>query len=242
MDPLEYGGINNTQIDIEEAAPDLMHLLRMIEIDIEHVFRRRRLYRAGKRMLDIVMSIAALVVLLPFLLLVALVIFIDDPHGSPFYISARCGKDGRQFKFIKFRSMKVGAEQQLDDLLHINEMDGPVFKIKDDPRITRIGRFIRKCSIDELPQLINVIKGEMSLVGPRPPLPREVEQYNAYHMHRLSVRPGLTCYWQVQPNRNAISFDSWVELDMKYILERSMLVDIRLIIKTIGVMVKCEGE
>lgn len=243
MDNYRIEGIDDKAMEIEQGkAPDAIKLLSILETDITKCIEGRRAYKMAKRLFDVFFSAAVLIILMPFLLLLALVIFIDDPHGSPFYISERCGKYGRTFKFIKFRSMRMDAENQLDELLYANEMDGPVFKIKGDPRITRVGRFIRKCSIDELPQLVNVIKGDMSLVGPRPPIPREVEHYNLHQKQRLTVKPGLTCYWQVQPSRNSISFDDWVELDLKYITERSMRVDIGLIFKTIGVMVKFEGE
>lgn len=182
-----------------------------------------------------------LIGLLPFLLIIALVIYIDDPHGSPIFSQIRCGKDERPFKLYKFRSMYVNAEAMLDSLLNQNEMSGPAFKIKDDPRITRIGRFIRKTSIDELPQLVNVLRGEMSIVGPRPPLPREVALYNEYQKQRLSVKPGLTCYWQIQENRNQIDFDEWVEMDLKYIRERSFLVDWKIILHTVKIVVQGLG-
>ncbi len=138
--------------------------------------------------------------------------------------------------------MVPNAEDQLHKLLDKNEMDGPAFKIKNDPRITRIGRIIRRLSIDETPQFINVLKGEMSLVGPRPPIPREVAQYTEYQRQRLSVKPGLTCYWQIQPNRNRLSFDDWVELDLKYIRERSFWVDMKILFKTVGVVLGMTGE
>lgn len=141
----------------------------------------------------------------------------------------------------KFRSMYSNAEEILKDLMGDNEMDGPAFKIKDDPRITRVGRFIRKTSIDELPQLWNVFKGDMSIVGPRPALPREVEQYTELQMQRMLVQPGLTCYWQIQPNRNDISFDEWMALDFKYIEERSFLVDWKIIFLTIKAVACRQG-
>ena len=130
----------------------------------------------------------------------------------------------------------------MGELMNLNEADGPAFKIKDDPRITRFGRFIRKTSIDELPQLWNVIKGDMSIVGPRPPIPREVEQYDEKQMQRLKVVPGLTCYWQIQPARNSLPFQEWMDLDLKYIRERSFRVDLKIILKTAWVMVRGEGE
>ena len=142
----------------------------------------------------------------------------------------------------KFRSMYIDAEDRLEELLELNEADGPAFKIKDDPRITRVGKFIRKTSIDELPQLVNVLKGDMSIVGPRPALPREVEVYNEFQEQRMFITPGLTCYWQIQPNRNDISFNEWVKLDLKYIRERSFWVDWKIIIMTVKAVVCRQGE
>ena len=138
--------------------------------------------------------------------------------------------------------MCADAEKKLDKLLQFNEMEGPAFKMKNDPRITRVGHFLRKTSLDELPQLVNILKGDMSIVGPRPPLPREVAQYTPYQRQRLQVVPGLTCYWQVQPHRNSLSFDEWVDLDVKYIRERSWRIDWKLIFSTFGVMLSGEGE
>lgn len=208
----------------------------------EIIPERTRPYDRVKRVFDVVVAGLALVVLSPALLIIALIIFLDDPHGSPIYVSKRMGKNGRIFDFYKFRSMCVNAEDQLGELMDLNEADGPAFKIKDDPRITRFGRFIRKTSIDELPQLWNVIKGDMSIVGPRPPIPREVEQYDEKQMQRLKVVPGLTCYWQIQPARNSLSFQEWMDLDLKYIRERSFRVDLKIILKTAWVMVRGEGE
>lgn len=208
----------------------------------EIIPERTRPYDRVKRVFDVVVAGLALVVLSPALLIIALIIFLDDPHGSPIYVSKRMGKNGRIFDFYKFRSMCVNAEDQLGELMDLNEADGPAFKIKDDPRITRFGRFIRKTSIDELPQLWNVVKGDMSIVGPRPPIPREVEQYDEKQMQRLKVVPGLTCYWQIQPARNSLSFQEWMDLDLKYIRERSFRVDLKIILKTAWVMVRGEGE
>ena len=168
-------------------------------------------------------------------------IFWDDPHGSPIFSQLRVGKDGKTFRFYKFRSMVTNAEELLEQLKDRNEMEGPAFKIKDDPRITRVGKFIRKTSLDELPQLINVIRGDMSLVGPRPPLPREVEQYTPQQMRRLTVTPGLTCYWQATPRRNELTFDQWLALDLKYIRERGMGTDIRILLDTALAVVNGEG-
>lgn len=199
-------------------------------------------YLFVKRLFDIVSSLLALVVLSPLFLVVALVIFIDDPHGSPFYSQQRVGKDGRLFRLWKFRSMVVNADELREELEAHNEKDGPVFKIKDDPRITRVGRFIRKTSIDELPQLWDVLKGDMSIVGPRPPLPKEVDAYNEYELQRLLVKPGLTCYWQASDRRDDIGFDDWVDMDVQYIRDRGCLVDLKLILRTVAVVFSGQGS
>lgn len=198
-------------------------------------------YDFFKRCFDIIFSVVALLVLFVPLCIVALVIVIDSPGASPIYVQNRVGKNGKVFKFYKFRSMVPNAESMLDSLLDQNEMEGPAFKIKEDPRITKFGRIIRRACIDELPQLINILKGDMSFVGPRPPLPREVEMYNEYQLQRLSVIPGLTCYWQVQPERNSISFDDWMECDMRYIRERSLKTDIKIMLKTVSTVFSMEG-
>lgn len=203
--------------------------------------REKRRYWILRRAQDIFFSLLALIVLSPLLLITALVIVIDDPKGSPIFAQTRCGRDGKEFKFYKFRSMCVDAEEKLDELLKENEMDGPAFKMEHDPRVTRVGRFIRKTSIDELPQLFNILKGDMSIVGPRPALPREVAQYNSYQRQRMYVTPGLTCYWQIQPHRNELTFDEWMDLDIKYIQERSFWVDWKIIFKTVKVVLNAEG-
>lgn len=198
-------------------------------------------YLAVKRCFDIVFSLLCIIVFTIPILFVMLLIVIDSPGASPIYTQYRVGKNGRVFKFYKLRSMVPGADQMLDSLLDQNEMEGPAFKISNDPRITRVGRGIRKTCIDELPQLWNILKGDMSFVGPRPPLPREVEQYNDFQRNRLSVVPGLTCYWQIQPNRNSLTFDKWLELDLKYIEERNVKTDLMIIFKTVGAVLKMEG-
>lgn len=211
------------------------------QLDRKEQLHSKSRYWVLRRAQDIVFSSIALVVLSPVMLLVALAVYIDDPKGSPVFSQIRCGRNGKPFKFYKFRSMCVDAEAKLDQLLQQNEMDGPAFKIKDDPRITRVGKFIRKTSLDELPQLFNILKGDMSIVGPRPPLPREVEQYNEYQRQRLYVTPGLTCYWQIQPHRNDLTFDEWMELDIKYMKERSFLVDWKIIFQTVRVVLFGQG-
>lgn len=213
-----------------------------IVLDRNAVINEKRVYQILKRSQDILLSFLALVILWPILLIIALIIYIDSPGASPFFSQKRVGMNGKVFNFYKFRSMIPDAEKKLNVLLEQNEMDGPVFKIKDDPRITRVGKFIRKTSIDELPQLINILKGDMSFVGPRPALPREVEHYSDYENQRLYVLPGLTCYWQIQPNRNEVEFDEWMALDIKYIKERSFLVDWKILFKTLGVVINMDGR
>ncbi len=203
---------------------------------------KKPIYNVCKRIFDILCSLLGLIVLVIPFLVVAIIIAVDSPGAPPIYVQIRHGKNGKTFKFYKFRSMVPNAEQMLDSLLDQNEMKGPAFKLKDDPRITKFGRFIRKTSIDELPQLWNVLKGDMSLVGPRAPLPREVEMYDHYQKQRLAVTPGLTCYWQIQPSRNSLTFDEWLELDLKYISERSFWTDIKIIFKTVGAVFGLEGE
>lgn len=194
---------------------------------------------AMKRLLDIAVSSLALVVLAPLMVGVALGIKLTS-RGPVFFRQQRVGLHGAHFHLFKFRSMVVDAEALKAHLAAKNEQSGPVFKIKNDPRITRIGRFIRKYSIDELPQLINILRGDMSIVGPRPPLPSEVEKYKAWQRWRLSVRPGLTCYWQVG-GRNEIGFEEWMRLDLRYVDNWSFAVDLRLILRTVPVVLGGEG-
>lgn len=207
-----------------------------IAIDYSDVLGKESIfYSVTKRLIDIVGSLCGIILLSPLFLIVAILIKIEDPKGKVFFAQERNGRYPKTFKMYKFRSMVHNAEELLKDLMDRNEQTGPVFKINDDPRITKVGKFIRKTSIDELPQLFNVLKGDMSLVGPRPPIPREVEQYNSYQMQRLAVKPGLTCIWQVS-GRNNIGFDEWVEMDIEYIKTRNLWLDIKLIFKTVGVL------
>lgn len=198
------------------------------------------IYEFLKRTMDIVCSGLALLVLSPLLLVIAL--WVRSDGGPAFYSQERVGKNGKLFRIYKFRSMCVNADspEMLEKLAKLNEMDGPAFKIKNDPRITKVGGFIRRTSIDELPQLINILVGDMSIVGPRPPLPKEVEQYTDYQRQRLLVKPGLTCYWQCS-GRNNINFKRWVELDLQYIRERSLWTDIKIIFKTIPAVFSGDG-
>ena len=201
--------------------------------------KRKRGYLLLKRFFDVFLSVLGLIVLSPLLLIVTAVIKLDSP-GKAIYIQERVGKDGKKFKMYKFRSMCVDAEKKQDELQALNEVDGPVFKIAKDPRVTRVGKFIRKCSIDELPQLFNIIKGEMSIVGPRPPLPKEVEQYTPYQKLRLRVSPGLTCYWQIS-GRSDMTFDKWIQLDLMYITSRNLWVDFCIVLKTIPAVLGHKG-
>jgi exopolysaccharide biosynthesis polyprenyl glycosylphosphotransferase len=191
-----------------------------------------RFYLTQKRIIDIIGASIGLCVLTGLFMIVAILIKIEDPKGPIFFTQKRVGKNGREFNMYKFRSMVADAEERLLELLKLNETTGAMFKMKNDPRVTKIGRFIRKTSIDELPQLFNVLKGEMSLVGPRPPLTREVTEYTDYDKQRLMVTPGCTGLWQVS-GRSNIGFDEMVELDLKYIRNRNTLFDIKIIFKTV---------
>ncbi|MCQ9281081.1 sugar transferase [Priestia aryabhattai] len=189
-------------------------------------------YLLAKRCTDIAGAIVGLLVLFVVFLIVGLLIKLEDPKGSIFFSQKRVGKNGEEFNMYKFRSMVSDAEAKLAELLEKNEATGAMFKMKNDPRVTKIGRFIRKTSIDELPQLINVLKGDMSLVGPRPPLVREVNEYTEYQMQRLLVTPGCTGLWQVS-GRSNVGFEEMVELDLTYISTRSLTTDIKIICRTI---------
>lgn len=195
-------------------------------------------YETVKRVFDVLFSLLALAVLSPLLLVTAIAVRSDG--GKAIYKQIRIGKNNKPFYMYKFRSMCPDAESMQDELMKYNEMDGPVFKIKNDPRITKVGKFIRKYSIDELPQLVNILKGDMSIVGPRPPLPNEVAQYNEYQLQRLLITPGLTCFWQAY-GRSNLSFEDWIDMDMKYIKRRSTMLDISLILRTINAVLFKRG-
>lgn len=194
-----------------------------------------KVYLFIKRVIDIFGSLIGLIIFSPIFILISIAIKLEDPKGKILFCQERVGINSNVFKMYKFRSMVSNAEELLEHVSKLNEMNGPVFKIKDDPRITKVGRFIRKTSLDEIPQFINILKGDMTFVGPRPPLASEVEQYSDYEMQRLMVKPGLTCYWQIC-GRNSIDFDEWVELDLKYIEERNTFIDIKIILKTFFVL------
>lgn len=189
------------------------------------------MYLKTKRIIDILGAALGLLFLSWMFVIIALLIKFEDPKGAVFFKQLRVGKDGKEFSMYKFRSMVSNAEELLDSLIHLNETTGAMFKMKKDPRITRIGIFIRKTSIDELPQLWNVLKGEMSLVGPRPPLYREVQQYTEYDKQRLLVTPGCTGLWQVS-GRSSLGFEQMIKLDLEYIEKRTVTLDIMIILKT----------
>ena len=196
-----------------------------------------------KSFFDYSASFVGLLVLSPALLVIAVSIKVVSPRGPIFFKQERLGLNGRKFSFYKFRTMVPNAEALLENLKEMNESDGPAFKIKKDPRIIPIiGAFLRKSSLDELPQLLNVLKGEMSLIGPRPPIPAEVEKYDVWQRRRLSMKPGLTCLWQVAPNRNDISFNKWMDMDLKYIDNWSITLDIEILWKTVRVVLGGEGR
>lgn len=211
-------------------------IMKKIYVD-EQKLNHQYGYRFIKRLFDFLASLIAVVILSPIFLIIAIAIKINDPHGPVFYTQERVGKDGRRFRMFKFRSMVTNADELLEKLKEQNEIEGAMFKMKNDPRITKVGRFIRKYSLDELPQLLNVVGGSMSIVGPRPPLPYEVDQYTDYDKQRLMVKPGATGMWQVG-GRNALNFDQMVTLDLTYINERSIWLDLKIMFETIKVMIK----
>lgn len=212
---------------------------KTVAINFEYQ-ERRYLYKGIKRIFDFVASFIGLVLLSPLFLIVAIAIKIEDPKGPVFYSQTRLGKKQEPFKMYKFRSMVVNADKHLKELLDENEVEGAMFKMKEDPRVTKVGEFIRKYSIDELPQLVNVLLGNMSLVGPRPPLPREVKEYTPHDKLRLAVKPGCTGLWQIS-GRNDVGFHEMVELDLKYIDHRGFWFDIYVLFMTVAVFVHPNG-
>lgn len=226
----ELGGSNLNKENLTEEVENKIYLSKQ---DIE----AKRVYFFVKRLIDILGSLFGLILLSPLFLVISYKIKNEEPEGPVFFSQERVGKKGKTFRMYKFRSMCIDAEEKFEQLLQHNEVEGAMFKMKDDPRITKIGKFIRKTSIDELPQLLNVLKGEMSLVGPRPPLIREVAEYTEYDRQRLLVKPGCTGLWQVS-GRNDVGFNGMVYLDIKYISQVSLKQDLLIIIKTIYVMLK----
>lgn len=215
-------------VAVEESAK--IHTWRKVK------YKEKPVYDVLKRAFDIVASVFALLLLSPLLIVITILIFITDP-GNPFFIQKRVGKDGKLFNMYKFRSMQKNAEQVKSELMDQNEVDGPLFKITNDPRVTKVGAFIRKTSIDELPQLVNILTGEMSVIGPRPFIPAEQAELPD---QRLIVKPGLSCYWQIG-GKNSISLEEQMELDFRYIEERSVLTDLNIIGKTIKAVFKSDN-
>lgn len=212
-----------------------MERLQIEEQEIVQVSKKQNnIYEASKRVLDFIAALLGLILLSPIFLIVSILIKLES-EGEVIFSQTRIGLNGKEFKMYKFRSMVKNAEELKAKLAAQNEMSGPMFKMKDDPRVTKVGKFIRKTSIDELPQLINVLKGDMSLVGPRPSLPKEVEKFEPWMLQRLEVKPGLTCYWQVS-GRNNIDFEDWMKLDLQYVEDRNFLLDLKLIFKTFFVL------
>lgn len=211
-----------------------MERIQSEESTIITLKNERKFYNLAKRALDIIASLIALITLSPIMALTYLAIRMES-KGEGIFSQVRVGLNGEEFKMYKFRSMVKNAEEIKEKLKKQNEMSGPMFKMKDDPRITKVGKFIRKTSLDELPQLFNILKGDMSLVGPRPSLPKEVKEFEPWMMERLCVKPGLTCYWQVS-GRNNIDFEDWMKLDIKYVKERGFFLDLKLIFKTFFVL------
>lgn len=211
------------------------------EESLDFRYEAKPVYSFFKRAFDIIVSFICLIFLIIPFAIISLIILIDDKNAPPIFVQQRVGKNGRLFNIYKFRTMCADAEKKLADLQKLNEADGPVFKIKNDPRITKVGAVLRASNIDELPQLFNIFLGHMSFVGPRPALPKEVAEYRPGDKLRLLVIPGLTCYWQATKNRNDISFDEWMALDRKYIMERNAWVDIKLIFKTFLFLFKRSG-
>ena len=203
---------------------------------------QKKSYLRAKRTFDICASAIGITASLPIIAIASAIIIVNDPGGNPIYAQERVGKDGRHFTMYKLRTMYCNADKNREEIMFMNESDGPVFKIKDDPRITKPGKILRKTNLDELPQLVNTFRGDMSLVGPRPPLPEEVAAYNQWHKNRLAIKPGMTCYWQIAPDRNDMPFDEWVKLDLKYIKEMNLKTDVKILWHTIGAVLKMNGR
>lgn len=238
-----YEGASETEL-AAPGVPSYRGGARSLELDFGRIatgIDERYVYRVLKRLFDIVFSLGVLLILSPLFLVVALMVWLDDPKGSPLFFQERVGKRGKTFRMVKFRTMCVDAEARLDEFMDANEKDGPVFKIAEDPRVTRVGRVLRKTSLDELPQFWNVLAGDMSVVGPRPALSREVLQYSERDRLRLSVRPGITCYWQTRRNRDSITFSEWMDLDLLYIRQCGLWADFKLIIQTVGCVLTFQG-
>lgn len=195
-----------------------------------------------KRGFDTFSSLIGSIITLPVIAMACIAILIDDPSAKPIFKQKRVGKNCKEFTMFKLRTMKSNAEEELESVMHMNESDGPMFKIKDDPRITKVGKLLRKTNLDELPQLWNVVAGNMALVGPRPALPREVDEFSDYHKKKFIVRPGITCTWQIAKDRNDIPFEKWIQMDLDYIKNMSPKTDLSILINTAGSVIGMTGR
>ncbi len=234
-------GAGTAVVDLcgEEAVLDLTGLEGALVLDGRGLLQAPRWKLAVKRAVDVVGSLVLLVVLSPLLVLAGALVALTS-RGPVLFVQERVGRDGRPFRMLKFRTMRPAADRERRELLSVSEMDGPVFKIRRDPRVTRVGRILRKLSIDELPQLVNVLRGEMSLVGPRPPLPEEWQRFGPLERQRLSVTPGITCIWQVS-GRNDLDYATWVRMDLEYITTWSLGLDVRLLLRTLPAALSGRG-
>ena len=223
--PVAVGSLDLPALEFDEPDLELSAVVRL----------------SVKRAFDVLLSLTALLLLSPVLVLIAALIKLSD-GGPIFFVQRRVGLRGQTFRMLKFRSMLVHAERLRPKLQLCNESNGPVFKMRLDPRVTAIGRFIRRYSLDELPQLLNILRGDMSVVGPRPSLPSEVLSYQQWQYRRFAVRPGLTCFWQVSPDRYQVSFDEWMQLDVRYVDEWNLRLDVELILRTFRVVLGGTGE
>lgn len=227
-------------VDTEEAKKYYADQYdKLVWVDQKKIERQKG-YDFLKRTIDIVGSISGLIVSVPVMIWVAYKIRQEEPGSPVIFKQTRVGRGGKLFTMYKFRSMCIDAEKKLEELLHKNEVEGAMFKMKEDPRVTDIGKLIRKTSLDELPQLLNVLKGDMSLVGPRPPLEREVKEYTPHDKQRLLVKPGCSGLWQIS-GRNEVGFDEMVDFDIEYIKSRNTLNDLKIIWKTVKIMIKPNG-
>lgn len=226
----------NGRSQLEEAIYREDPVGSVIEL---HIPRERKTYEFFKRATDLVVASLLILLFIPIIPVVIILIKLDSP-GPILFKQRRIGKNGKSFDFYKFRSMVNGAENVIDALRPLSGVDGPVFKIKEDPRVTAVGRFLRRSSLDELPQLINVLRGEMSIVGPRPNLPSEVSQYQPWQRKRLEVTPGITCFWQIA-GRSHIGFQEWMRLDLEYVRKRSYLTDLKIMLKTVPAVIARKG-
>lgn len=229
----------NTQQEIEHRNFQASAGAAEVALGQDFEVREPFFYLLVKRIFDLGVSFAALILLIPIIPVIAVMIKLDTP-GPVFFKQDRVGKNGKPFKFYKFRSMRLDADLQKEELEALNEQDGPIFKVRTDPRITSVGRFLRRSSLDEIPQIFNVVRGNMSIVGPRPPLPCEVENYQPWHLRRLEVTPGITCLWQIS-GRSQLSFNEWMRLDMEYIKHRSLRTDLAIFLKTIPAVIARKG-